>query len=244
MFQIINKFQNNISEIPTHFDERVQKTEVRDEDEDFVNIFNVADNRIRMLPTPSMPFSNENYNAGFECSSLIRKGLYLRLKIMISALDLITENKQKISILIFEGLRDLQTQKGLFERCLVELREKYSKEDISNIELIKLAERYVTPPEKHPVHSTGACVDIRLFDDDKGEFLDMGKFGLLWGKNEQAHMFCAGLTEEQKNNRHMLLTAASIAGLMNYPYEWWHFSYGDKYYAYCTEEEYALYKSV
>jgi D-alanyl-D-alanine dipeptidase len=241
MFQIINKFQNNLSEIPRYFDERVEKIEVIDEDEGFVNIFisEKEDDRIRMLPTPALPFINENYNAGFECSSLVRKSIYLRLKVMVNALDLITEKKQKISILVFEGLRDSETQKALFESCVNELKEKF--QDLSIHEVRKLAENYVSPQS---IHSTGACVDIRLFDEDKKEFLDMGKFGLIWGLNEQAHMFCAGLTEKQKENRHLLLTAASIAGLMNYPYEWWHFSYGDKYYAYCTEEEYAFFKSV
>jgi D-alanyl-D-alanine dipeptidase len=244
MFQIINKFQNNLSEIPTFFDERVQKIEIKDENEVLINIFEMEkdDERIRMLPTPSIPLESENHNAGFHCSSLVRKGLYIRLKILVNALDIITEKKRKISVLVFEGLRDLQTQKSLFETCFNEFKEKY--QELSYTEIKKLAERYITPPEKEPSHSTGGCVDIRLYDDDKNEFLDMGKFGLCWGANEQAHMFSAGLSDEQKSNRHLLLTAASLAGLMNYPYEWWHFSFGDKYYAFGREEKFAIYKSI
>ena len=245
MFQVIQKFQNNLADIPTHYDKRVVEIKVVDEgDEDLVNLFSLekSDSRIRMLPTPEIPLSNENMNAGFHCSYLIRKGLYLRLKILVSALDLINDNKRKISVLVFEGLRDLQTQKALFETCFNEFSEKYP--DLSSIEVRKLAEKFVTPPEKEPPHSTGGCVDIRLFDDDNNTFLDLGKFGLFWGVNEQAHMFCANLTDEQKENRRMLLTASAMAGLVNYPYEWWHFSYGDKFYAYCAEEDHAIYKSI
>lgn len=31
------------------------------------------------------------------------------------------------------------------------------------------------------------------------------------------------------NNRLLLLVAAAQAGLVNYCYEWWHFSHGDRY---------------
>ena len=30
-------------------------------------------------------------------------------------------------------------------------------------------------------------------------------------------------------------------GFVNYPYEWWHFGYGDRYWAYAEDEPAAIY---
>jgi zinc D-Ala-D-Ala dipeptidase len=50
-----------------------------------------------------------------------------------------------------------------------------------------------------------------------------------------------GLSEEAKRNRSVLLQAMESAGLVNYPHEWWHFSYGDRYCAYAKGEPAAIY---
>ena len=39
----------------------------------------------------------------------------------------------------------------------------------------------------------------------------------------------------------MLLSAASKVGLVNYGYEWWHYSYGDRAWAYVEKNEKAIY---
>lgn len=41
--------------------------------------------------------------------------------------------------------------------------------------------------------------------------------------------------------RDRLSGAMSIAGFVNYPHEWWHFSYGDQYWAWRTGVPTALY---
>lgn len=39
----------------------------------------------------------------------------------------------------------------------------------------------------------------------------------------------------------MLNAALTAAGLVNYPTEWWHWSYGDRYWALATGADHALY---
>ena len=199
---------------------------------------------IRMLPTPSIPFDSPDFNAGFECSSLIRKGLWERLDAMSKNLKLLNP-EMNLSILVFEGLRDSQTQLKLFDLTVLQIAE--NNPNLSSDEIAVLAEKYVNPPNSIPSHSTGGCVDIRLFNDDANEFLDMGKFGFLWYPekvNNQSNTFSANLTEVQKSNRHLLLSAATMSGLVNYPYEWWHFSFGDRYFCYYTGNATAIYGSV
>jgi zinc D-Ala-D-Ala dipeptidase len=40
-----------------------------------------------------------------------------------------------------------------------------------------------------------------------------------------------GLTLEQKQRREILRSAMRLAGFVNYPLEWWHFSFGDRMWA-------------
>ena len=46
---------------------------------------------------------------------------------------------------------------------------------------------------------------------------------------------------EAQANRRVLRDALSAAGLVNYPTEWWHWSYGDRYWALETGAPAALY---
>lgn len=52
------------------------------------------------------------------------------------------------------------------------------------------------------------------------------------------------LTKEQKDNRKVLCKAMQRAGFVNYPLEWWHFSYGDKMWAAYSGKRYAIYSIV
>jgi D-alanyl-D-alanine dipeptidase len=41
----------------------------------------------------------------------------------------------------------------------------------------------------------------------------------------------ANISAEARSHRAVLSTALTAAGLVNYPTEWWHWSYGDRYWA-------------
>ncbi|MCC2647124.1 MAG: putative peptidase vanX D-ala-D-ala dipeptidase [Rickettsiaceae bacterium] len=100
----------------------------------------------------------------------------------------------------------------------------------------KEASKWVSPTKDNiPVHSTGAAVNIRLYDEVNKAFIDMGTFGVIWGINDSVPTFSLEITNAQITNRLLLLVAATKAGLINYPYEYWHFSSGDRYAVYWTE---------
>ncbi|MDP4504885.1 M15 family metallopeptidase [Nonomuraea turcica] len=42
-------------------------------------------------------------------------------------------------------------------------------------------------------------------------------------------------------NRCILGNALASAGFVNYPTEWWHWSFGERYWAYITQARYARY---
>ena len=49
------------------------------------------------------------------------------------------------------------------------------------------------------------------------------------------------ITDEARSHRALLGGALTASGLVNYPTEWWHWSYGDRYWALTTGAPHALY---
>ena len=96
-----------------------------------------------------------------------------------------------------------------------------------------------------PPHSTGGAVDIDIIDA-AGQSLDFGMALSDWGvvPPELCATQCAGLTEAAARNRRLLVEVMTAAGLVNYPREWWHFSYGDQYWACVTGCAQARYGAV
>lgn len=203
--------------------------------EPLINIREIGNPRISMMPDPVMPFEDAIYNSGMPGASFVRASLFEHLVRMVHYLDTLAPvfgyKSGQIDIKVFEGLRDLQTQQKLFDNKKSEIQQMHP--EMSEEELFAETSKWVSPVRNNiPVHSTGAAVDIRLWDNENNTFVDMGKFGVLWGSNPNCVTFAQEITDEQKKNRLFCLLAAAHAKLTNYAYEYWHFSYGDRYAAY------------
>ncbi|MEV6982635.1 M15 family metallopeptidase [Sphaerisporangium sp. NPDC051017] len=55
------------------------------------------------------------------------------------------------------------------------------------------------------------------------------------------HTASTSISTEAAGRRHVLGEALEAAGLVNYPTEWWHWSYGNRYWAYVTGASAARY---
>ena len=74
-------------------------------------------------------------------------------------------------------------------------------------------------------HSRGATVDLGLLRCEAGncEPLDMGaEFDLF---DPRANTDNPGISDAQRANRQLLLAAMKQGGFVNYPMEWWHFTF-------------------
>jgi hypothetical protein len=240
-FQLIKKqqtaFKNGKS--PKIADSVIKDIPIEENEEKLIDINKEENTRIHLLPNPpeGQIFYGSEYNAGFLHSGKVRKSIYDNLVMVLKNLDKYAEDfefeKGKIVIKVFEGLRDLGSQKLLFDNKVKEILE--DNKGMSQEEAEKEASKWVSPYKNNiPVHSTGAAVDIRLFYKDN--FIDMGKFGVIWGSNTTAPTFSEDLTDEQKKNRLFFLVAALKSGLINYGFEWWHVSAGDRYAQYWLQE--------
>ena len=72
--------------------------------------------------------------------------------------------------------------------------------------------------------------------DAHGRELDMGtRMNALPEESAGAcYMQADNISSKARSHRDILSTALIAAGLVNYPTEWWHWSYGDRYWALTT----------
>jgi len=105
-------------------------------------------------------------------------------------------------------------------------------------ELRAVVSWYVAEPDVYAPHTTGAAIDVSLVDR-AGLDLDVGERGHRVGAATES----AEVTPIQRQNRAILVAAMHGAGFVNYPHEWWHWSYGDRFWG-CMTGRAAIYDSV
>jgi D-alanyl-D-alanine dipeptidase len=131
-----------------------------------------------------------------------------------------------VRLLIVEGLRSLTLQRRYFAAHVARLRKAHPSRDESWYG--EHAARYISPPDVAP-HVTGGAVDLTLCTRDGTE---------LWlgteindTDTESCHTASTDISPEAKEHRRILSESLTAVGLINYPTEWWHWSYGDLYWA-------------
>jgi D-alanyl-D-alanine dipeptidase len=133
-----------------------------------------------------------------------------------------------------EAWRPIWVQERLWEMSLGQLRG--SRPGLADEELRTENARFTAPPDSAPPHSTGGTVDLVLRKD--GEPVDLG-----WGFNQPGagSRTAHPVGDDARRGRDILGQAMDAAGFINYPQEWWHWSYGDRYWAFQTSAEATLY---
>lgn len=144
-----------------------------------------------------------------------------------------------ISLRVVEGHRYVADQRAIIAEYAAELCALHP--GISADDLHRLTSRFVAPVEVAP-HVAGAAVDLTLVDAT-GEDLDLGT--PIDATPEQSGGRCYfaadGVSADARANRDLLASVLGAAGFVNYPTEWWHWSYGDRYWALTTGAPAALY---
>jgi D-alanyl-D-alanine dipeptidase len=106
-----------------------------------------------------------------------------------------------------------------------------------------LSSRFVAPLAVAP-HVAGAAVDLTLVTTSGAELWMGTPVDVTPEESGGACFFAAPVDDEARHNRTVLAAALAAAGLINYPAEWWHWSYGDRYWALLTGADHAVYGSV
>jgi D-alanyl-D-alanine dipeptidase len=143
---------------------------------------------------------------------------------------------------VVEGHRPVRRQRAIIDDYSAQLRRLHP--GLSEAELHRLTSRFVAPVEVAP-HVAAAAVDLTLVDAD-GVELDLGTpIDATPEQSGGACYFAAdGIDADARARRQLLAKVLGGAGLVNYPTEWWHWSYGDRYWALITGAPAALYGPV
>jgi zinc D-Ala-D-Ala dipeptidase len=165
----------------------------------------------------------------------VRAGLAARLAVAQHRLP------AGLALKVLEGHRTVQSQRAVVAayRAVVEAEHP----DADEQRLVDLTSRYVAPVAVAP-HVAAAAVDLTLVDAD-GVELDLGTPVDATPEQSQGRCFTAAdLPPAARAHRDLLCEVLSGAGLVNYPTEWWHWSFGDRYWAVVTGAPAALYGPV
>lgn len=143
-----------------------------------------------------------------------------------------------IRLHVVEGLRPVESQREIYDGYCAELARLHP--GISDADVRVLASRFVSPIEVAP-HVAGAAVDLTLIGAHGP--LDLGT--PIDATPEQSNGACffaaANISREARANRSLLADVLTAAGMVNYPTEWWHWSYGDRYWAFVEDRPSAIY---
>lgn len=155
----------------------------------------------------------------------VRDGVALRLLVAQDSLP------DGLRLLVVEGHRPA----ALEQRCFDEHRSKVEQAhpDWSAQQLDVEAGKRVAPPSVAP-RPCGAAVDLTLWAD--GKELDLGTAinATLEASDEACFTAAQNISAEARARREVLGAALGDAGFVNHAPEWWHWSFGDAYWAAVT----------
>lgn len=130
-------------------------------------------------------------------------------------------------LFVYEGYRSNEKQRKQWNRVVEDLKKDKSKLGDSEIE--NLAQKQIARPDgQGSGHQTGGAVDITLCTLD-GTPLPMGTGYPEF--NEFTKTSARMKDEDVRERRRILLYAMRETGFVNYPNEWWHYSFGDRMWA-------------
>jgi len=187
-------------------------------------------------PPPLLP-NNTDYTK-------VRKTVYDKLKQAQAMLP------DGLKLRLYEGYRNLELQQKIFQERYDSLQK--ANPTLTHQQLFTESTKFVSPvinldgSKNIPPHSTGAAVDVYLVDS-KGNVVDMGihlddTYQDLTG--EYCKTDSHEISAQAKEYRKIMAKALQAVGFVNYPTEYWHWSYGDRYWAQQTGQTFAIYDMI
>jgi D-alanyl-D-alanine dipeptidase len=164
---------------------------------------------------------------------------HVRLSVADRLIAAQTALPRDLRLLVVEGFRPASLQRRYFAETMAAHQAEHPgwDEQRAHVE----ASRYVSPPEVAP-HVSGGAVDLTLCTVS-GTELSMGtQVNATPPESDEAcYTAFPRVSAEARRNRDVLGAAMASAGFVNYPTEWWHWSYGDRYWAFLTGARFARY---
>lgn len=148
---------------------------------------------------------------------------------------------------IYDAWRPFALQQELYEVYSDKIINEFHLEGSSEEQKRAVIKKFVSEPvwdrDVPPVHTTGGAIDLTIIGKD-GHELEMGT-----GFDAFSDKTCTSFFEKNeenvvvRNNRRILYHVMTEAGFTNLPSEWWHFDYGDRFWAFYNKKP-ALYRGA
>jgi D-alanyl-D-alanine dipeptidase len=209
----------------------------------------IADDIIRIDPHPYIALGAPY---GDRSPFFVRQGILERLRRSQAYLETIRPNWQ---IAIFDAYRPIPVQQFMVDYSFAQFAEsknleiKSLTEDQKNSLMSEVMKFWAIPshdPKTPPPHSTGAAIDVTLFDTE-GQEINMGSPIDEISDRSLPDYFANSrdaLEMEFNRDRQLLNQVMIHSGFQRHPNEWWHFSYGDQLWAWISNQKMAIYGGV
>jgi zinc D-Ala-D-Ala dipeptidase len=167
---------------------------------------------------------------------LVRTGVAARLLLADAMLP------EGIALRVVEGHRSVVDQQRIIAHYSAQICA--TRPGIGPDELRHLVSRFVSPVQVAP-HVSGSAVDLTLVDGD-GRPLDLGTEIDATPEASGGRCFTDSpdISPAARRHRDLLSEVLTGVGLVNYPTEWWHWSWGDRYWALVSGAPAALHSPV
>jgi len=144
-----------------------------------------------------------------------------------------------LCLMVYEAFRSRARQHELWRPMFAKIQSEHP--DWTPEQNYTEAARWVSPPDGFGSgHQAGAAIDITLATIDR-EPLDMGTDMQAFTPLTPT---ASDVSAKARQSRDLLVNTLAAQSLINYPDEWWHFSYGDRLWAEVTGRAQAFYAPI
>ena len=194
----------------------------------------VKDEKLVPLSETSLVVNSKYYEKGIVGSL---KDVWVRESLVLMLLKADECLPDGLRLKVWDGYRPLGVQRLLWDLYRADVIRENPGLTTQGVD--KLTVFYVSRPSRdinHPsLHNTGGAVDVTLVTDN-GYEINMGTPFDGFGHNAWTNHFEKyAVDKEIQNNRRILYYAMTQAGFTNLPSEWWHYDYGNKFWAYFND---------
>lgn len=149
------------------------------------------------------------------------------------------EMDDRYRLLVVYGYRSPEIQKKYhLDRYKI---IKGLRPDLDDFDIERLVHLDIADP-RVAGHPTGGAIDLTIWDMAENREVNMGSAISQFG--DIAYTEYPGISAMQKQNRLWLNRILSAVGFAPFMGEWWHFSYGDKEWAFYYKKESAIYEAL
>lgn len=173
----------------------------------------------------------------FQDNFLLRENVVKKLKQVEIQLQSINPN---YVIQVLSGFRDMSKQIKMFKNQLSLISQKRFYKN--SVDLYEKVHQYIAVPSVAG-HPTGGAVDLLIINKNTNKPINFGS-NYLDFNDPNIKYFSKLITNQEKENRKLLRQIMIQNEFAPFDGEWWHFSYGDKEWAFYYKKPNAIYNQL